>query len=48
MILERWEVEFVINLYKKNLYRKIYRNKKSKRTLTDGEIYHVHGSEESI
>ena len=23
-----WRVEFVINLYKRNLYRKIYRNKR--------------------
>ena len=34
MILERWEVEFVINLYKKNLYRKIYRNKRERKKKT--------------
>ena len=36
MILERWEVEFVINLYKKNLYEKSIetreREKKKKKT----------------
>ena len=41
-----------INLPKetKHLYIENYKTlmKKSKRTLIDGEIYHVHGSEESI
>ena len=34
----------------KDLYIENYKTlvKKSKRTLTDGEIYHDHGSEESI
>ena len=34
----------------KDLYIENYKQwgKKSKRTLIDGEIYHVHGSEESI
>ena len=35
----------------KDLYTENYKilvKKKSKRTLIDGEIYHVHGSEESI
>ena len=34
----------------KDLYIENYKTlvKKSKRTLIDGEIYHVHGSEESI
>ena len=32
----------------KDLYIENYKRKKSKRTLIDGEIYHVHGSEESI
>ena len=34
----------------KDLYIENYKTlvKKSKRTLIDGEIYHVHGSEESV
>ena len=34
----------------KDLYIEIYKTlvKETKRTLTDGEIYHVHGLEESI
>ena len=34
----------------KDLYTGNYKHflKKSKRTLIDGEIYHVHGSEDSI
>ena len=41
-----------INLPKeiKDLYIENYKTlvKKSKRTVIDGEIYHIHGSEESI
>ena len=39
-----------INLPKetKNLYIENYKTLSSKMTQTDGEIYHVHGSEESI
>ena len=34
----------------KDIYIENYKTlvKKSKRTLIDGEIYHVHGSEESV
>ena len=41
-----------VNLPKetKDLYIENYKTlvKKSKRTVIDGEIYHIHGSEESI
>ena len=35
------------DLYIEN-YKTLVKKKKTKRTLIDGEIYHVHGSEESI